>query len=247
MPQNIYDEPIFFEGYKNLRQNDTGLNGALEQPAIRALLLDLKGLRILDMGCGFGDFARYARSSGAASVTGLDVSENMIAEAKLLTDDSQIDYLCSSIEEIAFPPESFDLVVSSMVLHYVDDYASIVQRVSAYLPIEGRFIFSVEHPVCTANPVGWTTDADGHPVIWPLDNCQKEGVRHTKWFVDGVVKFHRTAETYVTTLLRAGFRLDHFGEPTPLPEFLSERPALSMNLRRPPILLLAATKRAMRD
>ncbi len=124
-----------------------------------------------------------------------------------------------------------------MALHYVDDYASIVQRVFACLPIEGRFIFSVEHPVCTANPVGWTTDADGHPVSWPLDNYRKEGGAVIRsGFVDGVVKFHRTTETYVTTLLRAGFRLDHFGEPTPLPEFLSERPALSMNLRRPPIL-----------
>ena len=36
--QNIYDDPDFFEGYLRLRATDTGLNGVLEQPAIRALI-----------------------------------------------------------------------------------------------------------------------------------------------------------------------------------------------------------------
>jgi len=60
-PQNIYDNQQFFEGYKHLRDQDTGLNGALEVPAIRPLLPDLSGKRVLDLGSGFGGFARYAR------------------------------------------------------------------------------------------------------------------------------------------------------------------------------------------
>jgi predicted RNA methylase len=50
--QNIYDNPAFFAGYKNLRQNDTGINGALEVPALCRLLPDLHGRRVLDLGCG---------------------------------------------------------------------------------------------------------------------------------------------------------------------------------------------------
>ncbi|MCF1461703.1 MULTISPECIES: class I SAM-dependent methyltransferase [Rhizobium/Agrobacterium group] len=242
MPQNIYDDPAFFEGYKNLRQADTGLNGALEVPALRAVLPELSGLRILDIGCGFGDFARHARSLGASSVTGLDVSQNMIAEARQLTDDAFVDYICSSIEDYNLPVEGFDLVVSSMALHYVDDYRSIVQKVLDGLSTGGRFIFSIEHPICTANPIGWTNDDHGKPLNWPLDKYQEEGIRQTKWFVDDVVKFHRTTETYVRELLNAGFRLEHFGEPTPTPKALVERPSLSINLRRPPVLLLASTK-----
>lgn len=242
MPQNIYDEPAFFDGYKTLRQDDTGLNGALEVPALRALLPDLKGLRILDLGCGFGDFARFAQSSGAFSVTGLDVSENMVAEARRLTDSSDIDYICSSIESHVAAEESIDLVVSSLALHYVDDYGCVVQKVFDWLAPGGRFIFSVEHPICTANPVGWTKDTQDNAVSWPLDNYHHQGIRQTKWFVDGVVKFHRTCETYVGTLLGAGFQLDHFKEPTPTAEALDERPSLAIHLRRPPFLLLAATK-----
>ncbi len=67
-PQNIYDDASFFEGYRTLRQGDTGLNGALESPAMKRLLPNLAGLHVLDLGCGFGDFARYARAHGAASV-----------------------------------------------------------------------------------------------------------------------------------------------------------------------------------
>ncbi|MBL3586564.1 class I SAM-dependent methyltransferase [Rhodovulum sulfidophilum] len=83
-PQNVYDDPVFFNGYKKLRQNDTGLNGALEVPALHALLPNLSGKSILDLGCGFGDFARYARGAGAHSVTAVDLSQKMISEAERL-------------------------------------------------------------------------------------------------------------------------------------------------------------------
>jgi SAM-dependent methyltransferase len=241
-PQNVFDEPIFFNGYKKLRQNDTGLNGALEVPALHSLLPDLSKRRVLDLGCGFGDFARYARGRGAQSVTALDVSENMIAEAVRLTADNNIVYLHNSIEDFSPEPESFDLAVSSMALHYVDDYAAVVKRLFSALTSGGNFIFSVEHPVCTANPVGWIRDQNDTPLHWPLDQYQHEGERSTSWFIDGVRTFHRTVETYVNTLIAAGFRLDHLGEPKPLAEFLKERPSLEETLRRPPVLLLAVTR-----
>ncbi|KAH7143523.1 S-adenosyl-L-methionine-dependent methyltransferase [Dactylonectria macrodidyma] len=242
MPQNVYDDPDFFQGYKNLRQSDTGLNGALEVPALQRLLPGLSGRRVLDLGCGFGDFARYARSHGAQSVEAIDISEKMIAEAQRLTADDSVTFLRCSVEDYSPEPESFHLVVSSMALHYIYDYRAVVNRVFAGLAPGGKFIFSVEHPLCTANPVGWVRDGDGKILHWPLDLYQSEGERQTSWFIDGVTKFHRTVETYVNTLIQEGFRLDHLGEPKPLAEFMSERPLLAETLRRPPILLLAAIK-----
>ncbi|KAJ4176467.1 hypothetical protein NW755_014400 [Fusarium falciforme] len=129
-----------------------------------------------------------------------------------------------------------------MALHYICDYRAVVKRVFKGLTAGGAFIFSVEHPSCTANPVGWVRDADGAPQHWPLDLYQSEGERQTSWFIDGVTKYHRTVETYVNTLVGEGFRLDHLGEPKPSPEIVDKRPWLAETLRRPPILLLAATK-----
>jgi 2-polyprenyl-3-methyl-5-hydroxy-6-metoxy-1,4-benzoquinol methylase len=81
MAQNIYDRPEFFAGYSGMRRSVHGLDGASEWPAVRALLPDLSGKRVVDLGCGFGWFSRFAVSQGAASVLALDISGKMIALA----------------------------------------------------------------------------------------------------------------------------------------------------------------------
>ncbi|HGH7300639.1 class I SAM-dependent methyltransferase [Pseudomonas aeruginosa] len=242
MKQNIYDNEIFFQGYKALRQNDTGLNGALEMPAIQAQLPHLDGLHVLDIGCGFGDFTRLARSLGAATVTGVDVSARMISEARTLTDDPWIRYHQTAIEDFVPDEASFNLVVSSMALHYVSDYAQVIDRIYRALKPAGRLVFSVEHPVCTAASIGWITDERGNLRHWPLDRYGDESIRSTRWFVDGVVKYHRTVASYVNILLQAGFQLTHLGEPVPEPKLAANRPELEGHLRRPPVLLLSAKK-----
>ncbi|MPT62351.1 class I SAM-dependent methyltransferase [Burkholderia pseudomallei] len=241
-PQNIYDDASFFEGYRTLRQGDTGLNGALESPAMKRLLPNLAGLHVLDLGCGFGDFARYARAHGAASVTAVDVSSRMLEEARARTDDGAVTYLQRSIETYHAATRAFDLVVSSLTLHYVEDYAGVVARIYDALRSNGRFVFSVEHPICTAYLHGWVRGDDGHKQHWPVDRYRQEGRRDTRWFVDGVVKYHRTVETYVNTLLKAGFTLTHLGEPAPVPDALAVRPDLEAECRRPPVLFLAAVR-----
>jgi ubiquinone/menaquinone biosynthesis C-methylase UbiE len=241
-PQNIYDHPEFFAGYQALRQNDTGLNGVLEVPALRAALPELTGTSVLDLGCGFGDFARYARSSGAICVMAIDVSTRMLDAAARLTTDPAIRYLHCSIEAYEPDAESFEIAVSSLVLHYVLDYPAIVRKVFAALKPGGRFIFTVEHPVCTANPIGWIRDEHGAKSCWPLDRYQAEGARETSWLIEGVTKYHRTVSTYVNTLIAAGFRLERLEEPVPVAEGLALRPSLQTELRRPPFLLLAARR-----
>lgn len=87
MAQNIYDDPRFFAGYSRLPRQVHGLAGAPEWPAVRAMLPDLAGKRVVDLGCGFGWFARWAKERGAARVLGLDLSQRMIARAKADTSD----------------------------------------------------------------------------------------------------------------------------------------------------------------
>ena len=70
MTQNIYDNEEFFAGYSRLRRSVEGLDGAPEWPALRALLPDLRGLNVLDLGCGFGWFCRWAHQQGAVNVFG---------------------------------------------------------------------------------------------------------------------------------------------------------------------------------
>src|SRR5947199_8958698 len=98
MPQNIYDDPAFFAGYSQLLRSREGLAGAPEWPALRRMLPPLEGARVLDLGCGFGAFARWAREMGAASVLGVERSEKMLARSGTQTRDPGRHYDLAEIE-----------------------------------------------------------------------------------------------------------------------------------------------------
>jgi 2-polyprenyl-3-methyl-5-hydroxy-6-metoxy-1,4-benzoquinol methylase len=242
--QNIYDNPEFFAAYRELRLTASGLNEVLEQPALEAMLpKTLEGIRVLDVGCGFGDFVRKLAAQGVAHVLGIDISESMLAEAKNLTDDERIEYRRMAVEHLEPESQQVDLVVSSLVLHYVQDYRAAVLKIAATLKMGGLLVFSVEHPICTASAEQrWILDETGNPRYWPIDNYRAEGRRETKWFVDGVVKYHRTIESYLLGLLNAGFSIESFSEPEPTAEAIVQNPNLRLHCRRPPFLVIAARK-----
>lgn len=242
MTQNIYDDDAFFAGYSRLPRSVEGLDGAPEWPALRALLPDPCGLRVLDLGCGFGWFCRWVREHGAARVLGIDVSENMLARARAMTRDAAITYAKADMEQLDLAGESFDLVYSSLALHYVEHLDDLLARVSRSLAAGGRLVFSVEHPIFTApaHP-GWTTDAAGRRT-WPVDGYLDEGPRTTDWLAKGVIKQHRTLATYLNMLLRHGFILTQLQEWGPTPAQIAHQPNLADERQRPPFLLVAAVR-----
>ncbi len=245
MWQNIYDDPHFFAGYMELRKNESGLNAALEEPAVSRLLPPLRGLDVLDLGCGFGKFAAHCLGEGAASVHGVDISENMLAEARRQVNDPRARFSRMPLEEFVPSPSSADLVTASLCLHYVRDLSPVVSSVVRALRPGGTFVFSVEHPVCTCNArQDWIRDDEGSPLHWPVDFYRMESLRATSWFVDGVLKYHRTVETYVNTVLDAGLCLRRLLEPEPAAELIAARPDLATQRRRPPFLVIAADKPA---
>lgn len=244
-PQNIYDDPTFFAGYVQIPRSVEGLDAVYEWPAFQRLLpASLVDLSILDLGCGLGYFAREARRRRARSVTGVDISERMLASARGRDDDGGIQYFRSPLEDFEPPSTHFDLIVSMLTLHYIPDYGRITERVADWLAPGGRFAFSVEHPIYTADGTSdWYYGADHSPLHWPVDRYRDEGERRTHWFVDDVVKYHRTVETYVNTLLQAGLTLARIEEPeAESAALLAKRPFLSQERRRPPFLLIAADR-----
>ena len=242
--QNVYDDPRFFTAYRDLRDAGRGINEAIEQPALRRLLPPLSGLAVLELGSGDGELARWCVERGARRVVGIDLSARMLALARSRASDSRVLLVRAAIEEAAFAPASFDLVVSSFALHYVADYAGVVRQVFNWLRPGGHLVFSVEHPVVTAQVAkqGWVADHVGRRLFWSLDDYADEGERRQRWFVDGVLKQHRRVATYVNGLLDAGLVLERLDEPEPLPEAMHGRPDLVDDRRRPPILVLAARK-----
>jgi ubiquinone/menaquinone biosynthesis C-methylase UbiE len=241
MTQNIYDDE-FFEGYSRLPRSVEGLDGAPEWPALRAMLPDLHGLKILDLGCGFGWFCRWAREQGAAQVLGIDVSEKMLARARATTQDSAITYTRANMEKLELPSGSFDLVYSSLALHYVENLDGLMVEVHRSLVPDGSLVFSVEHPIFTAPAApGWSANAAGRR-IWPVDSYLNEGPRSTDWLAKGVIKQHRTLATYLNMLLRLRYTLRHVEEWGPTEEQIAAHPQWADERQRPPFLLIGARR-----
>jgi len=242
MAQNIYDDEEFFAGYSRLRRSVEGLDGAPEWPALRGLLPNLSGLKVLDLGCGFGWFCRWARQQGAVDVLGIDVSEKMLARARAAIADPAITYIRADLEQLELQPGWFDVVYSSLAFHYVENLSGLLSQAYRSLVPGGHLVFSVEHPIFTApSEPSWSLDAAGRK-IWPVDGYLDEGPRSTNWLAKGVIKQHRTLATYINMLIRSGFVISHVEEWGPTEEQIAAQPNWADERQRPPFLLVSATR-----
>ncbi|MGJ8544372.1 MAG: class I SAM-dependent methyltransferase [Sulfitobacter sp.] len=242
MAQNIYDNPDFFAGYSQLPRQVNGLAGAPEWPAIRDLLPDVAGSAVADLGCGFGWASRWFRAQGAASVLGVDLSQNMITRARTDTDDAAIEYRIADLEGLALPQAAFDLVYSALTFHYVQDFERLARMIHAALKPGGRLVFSIEHPIfMAARHPQWMQDEDGRKT-WPVNGYSVEGPRRTDWLAKDVLKHHRTLATTVNSLLGAGFSLGRLVEFAPTPEQIEAVPALAEEMERPMMVIVSAGK-----
>ncbi len=242
MAQNIYDDESFFAAYSALPRSVTGLDAAPEWPDLRAMLPPVNGRRILDLGCGFGWFCRWAAGEGAATVVGLDLSERMLATARADTDDPRISFERADLERIELTPDTFDIAYSSLTLHYLADLERLTTQVAHCLVDGGTFVFSVEHPIFTA-PSSPRFISDGDGTAWRLDHYLDEGARTTDWLAPGVVKHHRTIAAYIMALLGSGFELTELVEWGPSRDQVADHPEWAIETERPPFLLVAARRR----
>lgn len=243
MKENKYDDQVFFDKYSRMKRSQEGLAGAGEWNTLKSLLPDFKSKRVLDLGCGYGWHCIYAMEQGAASVTGIDISAKMLEVARQKTSFKQVEYIRMPIEDMDFPPESFDIVISSLAFHYLPSFEDVVRKISSYLKTGGYFVFSVEHPVFTAfGTQDWYYDKNGNILHFPVDYYFDEGKRKACFLGETVTKYHKTLTTYLNGLLTHGFELLRIVEPQP-PLYLLSSEEMKNEMRRPMMLLVAARKK----
>ena len=212
--QNIYDNKEFFDGYQSIR-NNLSANELIEIPQLFELIGNVENLSILDLGCGTGGHDRKLMNMGAKKVVGSDLSNNMINEAIKNNSSDNIEYKVMSMDDIDKLDEKFDMVVSSLAIHYVPDYDGLCKRVYNLLNDGGRFIFSCGHPM---DSCAILNDYSENFVIindkkyFLISDYNNEGKRVSHWFVDGVETYHRNMSHLVNGLIDAGFKLEHMTE-----------------------------------
>lgn len=243
MKENKYDSESFFQKYSQMMRSQKGLQGAGEWSELQKILPDFSGKTVLDLGCGYGWHCKYAADHKALSVLGTDISHKMIRTAQTINAAVQIDYQCVAMEDLHFPPNTFDVILSSLAFHYIKDFEPLVKNISSWIKKGGNFVFSVEHPVFTSyGTQDWYYDESGKILHFPVDNYYYEGHREAIFLGEKVIKYHRTLTTYLNTLLQNGFDLQHVIEPRP-PKEMMDIDGMSDEMRRPMMLLVSAIKK----
>jgi SAM-dependent methyltransferase len=204
-------------------------NALYERPAMRALLGDVHGLAVLDVGCGGGSLMRAMLDAGAARVAGIESDPEIARFAR--TNAAAGLEIVEADAESPFPSGwdgEFDVVVASLMLHYLPRWDAVLENIHRTLRPRGRLLFSVNHP-------GGADDdeASGDAVseYWPTLDIT---VTTYRWTFRGISD----------VLARHGFDVERIVEPVPLAEMREQAPRVFDDLtRQPAFVLVGARKR----
>jgi ubiquinone/menaquinone biosynthesis C-methylase UbiE len=216
-------------------------------PLTLELLGDVRGLRILDVGCGEGGYTRQLAARGA-KVVGVDGSSELVAVAtqRAAQAGQEIEYVCanaSSLEPV--PSDSFDSALASMVLMDVEDYQGAVDQLWRVLLPGGALLMSISHPCFSAPTSEWVRTESGEPRYFAVDRY----FDRTTWddfitpkFRRPVLRRHQPLQDFVQPLLKRGFLLRDFREPSATAEHVRQSERLRRLTRIPYFLFMCWQK-----
>eukprot|EP00656_Telonema_subtile_P025927 TRINITY_DN27952_c0_g1_i1.p1 TRINITY_DN27952_c0_g1~~TRINITY_DN27952_c0_g1_i1.p1 ORF type:complete len:271 (+),score=59.65 TRINITY_DN27952_c0_g1_i1:134-946(+) len=239
-----------FEGYTEhvTRVEFNPYNDGIEHPCMTSLLRAAGAPfgNTLDLGAGAGRVSLFLlKEDLSARVTLLDPSAQMLRVARERLERAGVMHRAEveqcAAEAVELPSSAFDAVVSSLALHYVEDFDRLCARVFEWLTPGGVFVFTTEHPMtaCVPDSVPRKVTIEGE-TRYIVDSYHEEGVRLKTWFVDQVITYHRTTSTIVNGLLRAGFCLEEMQEPNTAPQF-AEHPERAPYQQRPLFVAVSYT------
>jgi len=228
----LYTDPTLAESYARVSATNLA-NAAYERPAVQALLGDVRGRDVLDAGCAAGGHAAWLAAHGAY-VTAIDASETMVRLARERTRGAARIVRADLRDALPFAAASFDVVLSSLTLHYLADWMPALREFARVLRDGGRLIVSTHHPLMTAGNVADYFAVTAIEEHWRSFAAEPVPVRF----------YHRPMERIVHDLLAAGFALQDLREPRPVPGTEARDPALAERFRtRPGFLIVDASKR----
>ncbi|HNY13473.1 MAG TPA: methyltransferase domain-containing protein [Candidatus Wallbacteria bacterium] len=207
-----------------------------ERPAMISLLPEkLDGKNIMDAGCGSGFYSEYLVKKGA-SVSALDASRKMLEYTRKRAGNN----IKCVLADISKPlPEikdgTVDIIVASLIMHYIKDWAATFLEFHRILKKDGSLIFSIHHPI-------------NDYLLFNKKGYFETELIEDEWkgFAGGPLKvkyYVRPMGGVMSPLVEAGFKIDKFLEPRPVPECREKYPKTFEKLSKEPgFLLIRAQK-----
>jgi SAM-dependent methyltransferase len=214
----------------------------LIEPELSRLLGDVRGMRVLDAGCGEGVYARHLSRLGA-TVVGIDGSEKMIGFARAR--DGHIDFrLADLCEPLPFADGSFDAVISTGVLMSLPELDTFLSESRRILRPKGALVVAVRHPAF-CNPTMRL-----HNPLWKrILRKPVMGVAFTYFYKPSDERgpepwpfHHRTIEDYFEAFRQNGFEVDRLTEPHEIPQEILEENDLEYVTRLPRFIFFKLVK-----
>jgi SAM-dependent methyltransferase len=237
---DFFDNDERFEKYRAGRYRSDRPNETLEKPVFKEMMGDVVHKRILDLGCGDGLFGCELIKLGAKSYVGLDSSIKMVqlANVNLRQTEAKVEH--TKIESWNYPRDRFDLVVSRLALHYVEDLDNTFQNVNKTLKKHGRFVFSMVHPVITSSDK--SRKKSGVRKDWIVDDYFTTGSRKVKFMDKFVKQYHRTIEDIFQSLQNANFVVEILRESRPKIDFFDDEQLYKRRMRIPLFIFFSVRK-----
>jgi len=191
-------------------------------PVVRRLLPRLSGLRVLDVGCGNGLYARKLAAEGAR-VLAIDFSARMIEHATTSTDQGQIEYRvldATDQDELdKLPTEGFDAALCTMVLMDMAEIQPLMQSLPRILVPGGSFVFATAHP-CFNSPHAHLQDGTSGSTAVPSSSIRVDAYQTPSRSHDMAMRgqpaatlfFHRSISALLRPAFAAGLVLDALEE-----------------------------------
>lgn len=216
---NDYDE--FARAYAR-RNEASPFNALYERPAILALAGEVRGLRVFDAGCGSGAHAAELIERGA-TVTGADLSGDLLAVARERLGPAVPLHRADLSQPLPFPDDTFDLVLSSLVLHYLAEWEPTLREFHRVLQPGGRVVLSTHHPFLDLRVSG----SDDYLGTYSFtEDWVQDGRTMTMRF------WHRPLRAMLAAFAASGFAVDDIVEPDPQPELADAAPDVYRHLTR---------------
>lgn len=237
------------EAFDRFTSAEDSFSDNIERPAIKQVIGDIAGARLLDLGCGSGTYSLWFAQLGA-QVVGLDLSQTMIslAQAKARERGVQPDFRVVDIREpLPFPEAEFDVVFTGTALHYIEDIDAVMKQVLRVMKRGARLVASVLHPMSTALfPSSESEEVEG-PNPWegwyfgsPIRTIETPWLGYADVSSEGrrIFCHHHTVSDYFNALSSAGLTVTALLEPSPPLEFAAKNNARYYQAMRVPVFLI---------